>query len=86
MPNSHQPVHLGRTVPLKHDRRGRPLLVEMPKRVEAMERASCDLFMAMSHLSVLQLKGLRRLGDPRLIPLIDALVSVRECMGGEGSV
>lgn len=72
-----------RGVPVKHDHKGRALLVEMPRRVEAMEQAAPYLFAALRRLTVVQLHALRPTAEYRA--LIDALIDVRHIMGGEGS-
>lgn len=72
-----------RGVPVKRDHKGRALLIEMPKRVEAMEQAAPLLFSALRRITVLQLKQLQPTGEYRA--LIEALIVVRQIMGGEGS-
>lgn len=70
-------------IPLKHDPKGRPILLEIPRRVEAMEQAAPELFRTLRNVSVAELKSLAPVG--RFIPLVDALIVVRILMGGEGS-
>lgn len=78
-----EPVTLGRTVPLQRTREGVPLLVAMPARVACMEGAAADLFERLAALTVAELQALRPSGP--YIALVDALIRVRELMGGEGS-
>lgn len=79
-----EPTVLGKLIPLKRNRKGEPLFVEMPHRVELMEIAANELFQELGKYRVQDLKEL-------IIPisyknLLDALLNVRVLMGGEGSI
>lgn len=64
---------------LKRDHKGRPLFLEFPRRAEIMERASNDLWEALKHVTVKQLKALQPTGE--FVPIVDALITVRQLMG-----
>jgi hypothetical protein len=64
---------------LKRDPRGRPIFIELPRRVEIMEAASTRAWEALKRLSLDQLKSLRPTGP--FVPLIDALIDIRLLMG-----
>lgn len=84
MDNSTEPVLLTKRRPLMRDKDGNPLFIAMPAKLAAMESAAGDLFQVLGHVSVTQLKSLRPTGE--FVNLISALITVRQIMGGEGSV
>ncbi len=80
---AHEPVTLGRLVPLKHDRKGNPIIVALPRRVELMEAVAAEFFDALSSVSVTSLKHLQP--STPFVPLVESLINLRLLMGGEGS-
>lgn len=82
--SSTEPSKLGRLVPLKHDKDGNPLFIEMPLRVQLMENAANELFEHLGSYTVSELKTI--LTQPQFTPLIEIMIYIRTLMGGEGSI
>lgn len=76
-------IVMGKTVPLRRESNGNPIILSLPRRVQSMEVASGLLFEALGKLTVRELKLIQPTGP--YVSLIDALIDVRRLMGGDGS-